>query len=81
MPGQARTVAAGALDADQGDGPEPAHPVEQAGVADQGGRELLDAEQPADGIERARNVHVGVGVHAAGDGACFYDGQSRPFLG
>jgi hypothetical protein len=25
-------------------------------------------------------VHVGMGIHAAGDGACLYDGQCRPFL-
>ena len=41
-------------------------------------------EQAPDGIQRGGNVHVGVGVHAAGDGACFsaclYDGHSRPFL-
>ena len=40
MPGQARTVAAGALDADQGDRPEPAQPPEQAGVPGSRGREL-----------------------------------------
>jgi hypothetical protein len=25
-------------------------------------------------------VHVGMGVHAAGDGACLYDGHCHPFL-
>ena len=79
VPGQAGAVAAGALDADQAHGPEPAQPAQQAGVAGRGGRELLDAEQPADGIERSGDVHVGVGVHAAGDGACLYDGQCHPF--
>ena len=34
-----------------------------------GGRELLDAEQPADRIKRSRDVHLRVGVHAASDGA------------
>ena len=65
--GQASAVAAGALDPDQADGPEPAQPVQQAGVTGRGGRELLDAEQPADRIKRGRDVHVRVGVHAAGD--------------
>jgi hypothetical protein len=50
-----------------------------------GGRELLDAEQPADGIERGGDVHVSVGIHAASDGACLcgclYDGHCHPFLG
>jgi hypothetical protein len=46
-----------------------------------GGGELPDPEQPADGIERGGDMRTGVGVHAAGDGACFfYDGQGRPFL-
>jgi hypothetical protein len=40
-----------------------------------------DAEQSADGIERGGDVRIGMGVHAAGDGACvFYDGYSHPFL-
>ena len=69
VPGQARAVAAGALDTDQGDGPEPAQPAQQASVAGRGSRELLDAEQPPDGIQRGSDMHVGVGVDAAGDGA------------
>src|ERR1039457_7666771 len=77
--GQARAVAAGALDADQCAGPEPAHPAEQAGVAGRGDRELLDAEQPADGIQRGGDMHIGAGVHAAGDDACLYDGHAIPF--
>jgi hypothetical protein len=58
--GQARAVAARALDADQGDGPEPAQPAQQAGVPGRGGRELPDTEQPADGVQRGRDMHVGV---------------------
>ena len=77
--GQAGAVAAGALDADQADGPEPAQPAQQAGIASRGDRELRDAEQPADGVQRGGDVHVGVGVHAAGDGACLYDGQCHLF--
>src|SRR5689334_11991864 len=69
--GQARAVAAGPLDADQGDGPEPAQPAQQPGIAGRRGRELSDAEQPANRIERGRNVHVGVSVHPACDDACF----------
>ena len=65
----------------QAHGPEPAQPAQQAGVASRGGRELPDAEQPADGIERGGDMRIGVGVHAAGDGACFfYDGHCHPFL-
>ena len=67
--GQARAVAARALDADQGDGPEPAQPAQQARVAARGSRELLHAQQPADRVQRGRDMHVGVGVDAAGDGA------------
>jgi len=29
-------------------------------------------------IERSGDVHVRVGVHAAGDGACLYNGQCHP---
>jgi hypothetical protein len=67
MTGQARAVTAGPFDPDQADGPEPAQPSEQAGVAGRGNRELLDAEQPADGIQRGGDMHIGVGIHAAGD--------------
>src|SRR6266566_8216561 len=42
--GQAGPVAAGALDADQADGPEPAQPAQQPGVAGRGDGELCDAE-------------------------------------
>ena len=69
MAGQARAVAAGPFDADQPDGPEPAQPAEQPGIASGGDREFLDAEQPADGIQRGGDMRVGVGVHAAGDEA------------
>jgi len=79
--GQPGAVTASSLDADQAHGHEPAQPAQQAGVAGRGGGELLDAEQPADGIQRGGDVRIGVGVHAAGDGACFsYDGHSHPFL-
>ena len=70
VPGQASAVAAGPFDPDQAHGAEPAQPAQQPGIAGRGGRELLDAEQPADRIERGGDMHVGVGVHAAGDGAC-----------
>jgi len=41
--GQARAVAARALDADQGDGPELGQPAQQAGVPGRGCRELPHA--------------------------------------
>ena len=68
VPGQARAVAAGALDADQGDRPEPAQPARQAGVPGSRGRELLHSQQAAAGIQRGGDMGVRVGVHAAGDG-------------
>jgi hypothetical protein len=56
--GQPGPVAAGPLDAGQGDGPEPAQPAQQAGVASRGGRELPDAQQPADGIQRGGDMGI-----------------------
>ena len=41
--------------------------------------QLLHAEQSADRIEGGGHMHVGVGVHPAGNGACLYDGQCHPF--
>jgi hypothetical protein len=82
--GQARAVTAGPFDADQAHRAEPAQPRQQPGITGCGGRELGDTEQPAERIERRRHVHVGVSVHAAGDGACLgaclYDGHCHPFL-
>ena len=53
-----------------------------AGVPGLGGREFPDAEQPAEPIQRGRDMQAGVGIHAAGDDTCvFYDGHSRPFRG
>ena len=67
MAGQARAVTAGPFDADQADGPEPAEPAEQPGVAGRAGREFPDAEQPSDGIERGRGMHVGMSACTAGN--------------
>ena len=59
-------------------GAEPAQPAQQAGIAGRGGGELLDAEQPADGIERGGDMRIRVSVYAAGNcgatgnGACFF---------
>src|SRR5215471_16550390 len=80
--GQARPVAAGALHAGHGESPEPAQPAQQAGVAGGGGGELLHAQQPADRIQRGRDMQVSVRVHAAGDGArVLYDGViAVPFM-
>jgi len=62
----------------------PAQPLQQPGITGRGGRELMDAEQPADRVERGSDVHIGVRVHPAGDGACLraclYDGHCHPFL-
>ena len=80
MPGQARAVTAGALDAGQSHGPEPAQPVQQPRVPGRGGRELLDAQQSSERVQCGRDVQAGVGVHAAGDDTCvFYDCHGRPF--
>ena len=42
------------------------------GITGRGGRELLDTEQPADRVEGGGDMHVRVGVQAAGDGAGVY---------
>jgi hypothetical protein len=81
MPGQAGAVTAGPLDPDQGNGPEPAQPAQQAGIASRGRRELPHAEQPANRIKRGGDMRVSVGARAAGDrAAVFYDGQGHPFF-
>jgi len=61
MAGQSGAVTARPFDADQGDGPEPAQPAQQAGIASWGGRELPDAQQPADGIQRGGDMGICVG--------------------
>jgi len=77
--GQARTATAGPLDPGQAHGAEPAQPARQAGVAGRSAGELLHAGQPPDRIERSGDTHTGAGVHAAGNGPCFfYDGHSHP---
>ncbi|HEX7270095.1 MAG TPA: hypothetical protein VF256_22095 [Streptosporangiaceae bacterium] len=68
--GQAGAVTAGALNSGQAHSPEPAQPLQQTGIAGQGDRELPDAEQAPDGIQRGGDVHIRMGVHAAGNGAC-----------
>jgi hypothetical protein len=67
MPGQARPVAAGPFDTDQGDRAEPAQPAQQLRVPGRGGRELLNAQQPAERVQRSRDVQIGVSVYAASD--------------
>src|SRR5262249_24958612 len=57
-PGQAGPVTAGPFDADQAPRADPAQPAQQLGIASRGGRELGDAEQPADRVERGGDVHV-----------------------
>jgi hypothetical protein len=61
VPGRARAVASGPLDAGQGDGPEPAQPAEQAGVSARGGGELVHAKEPAGRVKRCGDTHAGVG--------------------
>jgi hypothetical protein len=79
MAGQAGAVAAGPLDADQGDGPVPAQPAQQPGVAGRGDGELLDAEQLPDRVQRSGDLRVGVGARAAGDGAAVFYDVGYPF--
>ena len=78
--GQAGAVAAGAFDPGQADSPEGAQPAQQPRISGRRGGELLHAEQPADGIQRGRDMGISVGVHAASNGACLYDGHCHPFL-
>jgi hypothetical protein len=77
--GQAGAVAAGALDPDQAHRPESAQPGQQPGIADRGDRELPDAEQPADRIERGYDVGIGMSACAASNCACLYDGIAISF--
>jgi hypothetical protein len=79
VPGQAGAVAAGALDPDQAHCPEPGQPAQQPGIPGRSDGELPDSEQPADRIQRGRDVGIGVGVHAAGNSACLYDGHCHLF--
>ena len=80
--GQASAVAAGALDAGQGDVPEPPEPAQQAGVPGRRRGELPRPQQPADPVKCRGDMDFGMGVHPAGDhGFFFYDGHCRPFLG
>jgi len=58
VPGQARAVAAGALNTDHGEVPEPGQPLQQAAVTRRRSRELPDAQQLADGIERGGDMHI-----------------------
>jgi hypothetical protein len=76
MASQSGAVTASAFDADQGDGPEPAQPAQQAGIASWGGRELPDAEQPPDGIQRGGDMGICVGVHAAGNRGATGNGRA-----
>jgi len=48
MPGQPGTVTAGPFDLGQTHRAEPGKPAQQLGITRRGGRELLDAKQPAD---------------------------------
>jgi len=78
--GQTGAVAAGSFDPHEVHRADPTPLVAQAGVARRGGGELVDAQQTADPVQRSRDMHIKVGVHAAGDGAALYDGQGHPFL-
>jgi hypothetical protein len=78
--GQAGAVAARALDPDHAHGPEPAQPAQQPGVPGRADRELPDAEQAADRVQRGGDVRAGVRVNAAGNGACLYNGHAISFL-
>ena len=81
VPGQARAVAAGPFDADQGDGPEPAQPARgQAYPAAVAGNSRSPSSPP-DRVKRCGDMQVSMGIHAAGDStAVFYDGHAIPFL-
>jgi hypothetical protein len=79
MAGQAGTVAAGPLDPDQAHRPEPAQPAQQATIASCADGELPDAEQTADRIQGGRDVGTRMGVYAAGNSACQYDGHCHLF--
>ena len=65
--GQAGPVAAGALDANHDDGAEALKPGQQPAITEAVGRERLDAEQAADGVEGGDDMDVEVGVDPSGD--------------
>jgi hypothetical protein len=78
--GQAGAVGARALHPDAGDRSERGQPTKELVVAGRGCLERLDAQQPADVVERGGDVHVEVGVDAARHRARpFYDGHRHPF--
>ena len=79
VPGQARAVAAGALDPHQAHRPEPAQPAQQPGVTRGRGRELLHAEQASDRVKRGSHMGIGVGARATGDRARLYNGHCHLF--
>ena len=81
MTGQAGAVTSGPFDANQAHGPEAAQPSQQIAISSPGGREALHSEQSANVVKRSSHMHIGVGVHTAGDGVSIYDGQSHPFQG
>jgi hypothetical protein len=67
VPSQRGAVAAGALDANDLHLPEAAEPPEHLPVAGRSGHERLRAQDPADLVERGRDMQVLVSVDAAGD--------------
>jgi len=79
MAGQAGAVAAGALDADQLDGPEPAQPHKGSAISVTGGVEALDAQQRAAFVERGDDVHVEMRVDTRSDLEC-QGGHRHPSL-
>ena len=69
--GQSGPVTAGALHTNLDQPAMPAHPGQHRLVAAGGGRELLGAQHPADGVHHGGDVHLGMGVHTTGDGLCW----------
>ena len=81
-PVERRPIRTGAFDTDQVQPAERVEPTDQRVVAVIGRGERLDAEEPADLIERRSDVDVQMCVDPAGDPAVdFYDGHAIPFIG
>jgi hypothetical protein len=81
MARQPGTVGAGPFDTDPVDQPERTEPQRQRVISRGCRRERLHTQQPADRIQRGRNMNIKVRVDTTDDGTRhFYDGHAIPFL-
>jgi hypothetical protein len=79
VPGESGPVGAGALDAEQLDGPEAPQPGQQLVVAPGRGRKGLDSEERSAFVQGGCNMHVEVRVDPASD-LPWQSGHGHPFV-